>query len=151
MTEQKNLFTTSIGILSRSFAQEYMIRTAPNLNLQKAKHEKHTENPNRTRTCINSVWNAPAWSRHGANSLDYDSDTGPVLPDLDRGWSVLYQWLALMCCHVHGHDRTLFPVLYIIRTEDNKTLLPHIDRSRFRRRKNAKEVMSLCLVSQLRH
>ena len=29
------------------------------------------------------VWNALNWSRDGADSLDYDSDTGPVLPDRD--------------------------------------------------------------------
>ena len=54
MTEQKNLFAISKGILHRNFAQEEMIRTAPNLNLQNAKREKHSENPNRNRTCIDS-------------------------------------------------------------------------------------------------
>ena len=44
----------------------------------------------------------------------------------------------------------LFPVLDIIETEDNKILLPHMDRSRFRRRNYVKEVMSLWLVSQPR-
>ena len=31
-----------------------MIRTAPNLNIQNAKNEKHSENPNWDRTCIDS-------------------------------------------------------------------------------------------------
>ena len=31
-----------------------MIRTAPNLNLQNAKHKKHSENPNGNKTCIDS-------------------------------------------------------------------------------------------------
>ena len=38
MTELKNLFTTSIGTLNQNFAEEKMIKTAPNLNLQNAKH-----------------------------------------------------------------------------------------------------------------
>ena len=31
-----------------------MIRTIPNLILQNVKHEKHSENPSRNRTCIDS-------------------------------------------------------------------------------------------------
>ena len=54
MTKQKNLIAISIGILHRNFAEEKMIRTDPNLNFQNAKHEKHSENPNRNTTCIDS-------------------------------------------------------------------------------------------------
>ena len=85
------------------------------------------------------VWNAPAWSRHGANSLDYDSDTGPVLPDLDSGCSVLCRWPVLMCCHPRSRPNP-FSCPLIIGTEDNKTLLPHIDRSWFRRRNYVYEI-----------
>ena len=43
MTEQKNLFAKSVGMLRRNFAEKQMIRTAPNLDPQNAKHEKHSK------------------------------------------------------------------------------------------------------------